>query len=118
MNYNADEIRVGEYARTTDGIIGKVGNISKIERFEKVYYTGSIFGFFRNEIKKHSKNIIDVIEVGDLVKVKDNFDEDVLHMIDEEFITSLKEDIKDESVEIKSILTHEQYDNNCYIVKK
>ena len=63
-----EEIKVGEYVRTKDGVIGKVIALAHmyIELDRKYYDTQ--YGFVRDitfdeRITKHSSNIIDLIEV-------------------------------------------------------
>ena len=67
-----DKIEVGEYIRTKEGIIGKLENINEfrppenkyaVEINEELYFIGDK----QLEGTKHSKNIIDLIEVGDYV---------------------------------------------------
>ena len=53
------EIKVGEYVRTKDGRIGKLIE-SQVYEMENGQYIE-----FLEDIKVHSKNIIDLIEVGD-----------------------------------------------------
>ena len=60
-----------------------------------------------------SKNIIDLIEVGDIVFINDFAGYDFVYINDKEMLEALKEDIQN-GVEIKSIMTHEQYEKNCY----
>ena len=59
-----------------------------------------------------SKNIIDLIEVGDIVFINDFAGYDFVYINDKEMLEALKEDIQN-GVEIKSIMTHEQYEQNC-----
>ena len=61
-----NKIEVGEYVRTKDGRIFKVFKIDTKKENENLYsdeYTRPI----NYKITKHSKNIIDLIEVGDYV---------------------------------------------------
>ena len=73
------KIEVGDYVRTVDGVIAKVITISsyyktKIYHFDNTLYQDwdEDIDFLRDSnlekiIVKHSKNIIDLIEVGDYV---------------------------------------------------
>lgn len=63
-----EEIKVGEYVRTKDGLIGKLEQINKEPTDETITYivTDSFQGMIE-EIIKHSKNIIDLIEIGDYI---------------------------------------------------
>ena len=106
-------IEVGDYVRSRNGSIGKV---TKIEDDKYLYENKELITFIGNVVK-HSKNIIDLIEVGDLVFIEDFFNYSFIHIFDETMLEALKEDIK-EDVKIKSILTHEQYSQNCYTVER
>ena len=64
-----------------------------------------------------SKNIIDLIEVGDIVFINDFAGYDFVYINDKEMLEALKEDIQN-GVEIKTILTHEQYEQNCYKLER
>ena len=78
------KIEVGEYIRTRDGEIGVIGFL---DEEENMFEQGS-FAWFSNgksyeiikkyEIKKHSKNIIDLLEEGDVIVLKDNKKYEVL----------------------------------------
>lgn len=69
------------------------------------------------KIVKHSKNIIDLIETGDIVEYKkgnytvktDVFEDEGQLVVDD--LINLKSIRK---IKIKSILTHERYQPNCY----
>lgn len=63
------EIYVNEYVRSTDGYIGKVLEITKEERECDIWYkTDKVMasGYYEH-FKKHSFDIIDLVEVGDIV---------------------------------------------------
>jgi hypothetical protein len=100
-----EEIKVGEYVRT------KLGDIKKItEGFEFII---EIHNRSSNKIVKHSKNIIDLIEVGDYVngvRVINILDKD-----EEKIPTSIKcvNNCFYEK-EIKSIVTKEQFSSVEY----
>lgn len=65
------EIKVGEYVRTRNQGIKKVKKIEyDIDAKENYYYLDSYFGEWEHQVVKHSKNIIDLIEVGDYVNGK------------------------------------------------
>lgn len=118
-------IKVGEYVRTPEeGYIGKL--VERIENALNYYkidvgreiihcdnsrdnyiYSREGFGL------KHSKNIIDLIEVGDIVHTRDVLEEDYYLMFDEEMIKATRETIES-GIELVDILTHEQYEKNTY----
>ena len=107
-----DEIKEGEYIRTKAGCIYKITGIDENGR---VYldYCGDFSGLNEYQVaditKKHSNNIIDIVEPGDFVNG---------HLVVEVYKPDyvITEDGKNYSSneKIKSILTHEQYEKNCY----
>ena len=107
-------MEVGEYIRTKNGLIFKVRKIetSKID----IYWVNDEIYLLKEDIKSHSKDIIDLIEVGDYVngckvigKYKEN--NEITLIVDTKY---LKTKITNE--DIKTILTHEIYEQNCYKV--
>ena len=67
-------IEVGEYVRTKKGVVGKFKKYLK-----SIYFEGQdielenciIYLEDEDEVVKHSKNIIDLIEVGDYIQLED-----------------------------------------------
>ena len=113
-------IEVGEYVINQNRlVIGQIIEINE-ERQEAIIKTDTDkvkipIGFWN--IKKHSKNIIDLIEVGDIVFIEDFSGYDFIYINDKEMLEALKQDVK-EGVRIKSILTKELYQANCYTVER
>ena len=113
------KLEVGLYFRTKDGIIGKIDSIS--EDGTEIYFdTKPIFGngeefgskwCYSTDIIKASHNIIDLIEVGDYVNgcrvIKVNLEPPL------KYVKCINDNCFEEK-EIKSILTKEQFENNCY----
>ena len=72
---------------------------------------------------KHSKQLIDLIEVGDIIKYRiDNISttletkgyiKGIVDIADEEMLQRIK---SDKNYNILEILTHEQFETNCYKV--
>jgi hypothetical protein len=95
-----DEIKVGEYIRTKKGKIFKYGK-------------GRAYLGKDNEIVNHSFNIKDLIEEGDIVNRQI-----VVYIEGEGLVVERAEYIFPyiliEEMEIKEILTHEQYERNFY----
>ena len=91
-----EEIKAGEYVRDTEG---------------EIYKADEIFLKHANvEIKKHSFNIIDLIEEGDFVndkKVKINYKDAILFEDDSDIVEQ----------QIRKIVTHEQMEAVEYEVK-
>ena len=58
------EISVGDYVRSKNGSIGKV---TKIED-DKYLYENKVLITFIGNVIKHSKNIIELIEEGDIIE--------------------------------------------------
>ena len=116
-----EEIKVGEYIRTTEGCIVKIKND---EHLDFLKFSNAVIG----NITKHSKDIIDLIEVGDIVNgwrvgaIYYGEKEGVMHTINFELedgqLYSWKEKFGEETcdfqLKIETILTHEQYEQNCY----
>ncbi len=71
MNGADKEIEEGEYVRTYEGEIFKVQNYNDNKEIE---YFQNEFNEYRdkNIITKHSKNIIDLIEVGDILEIEED----------------------------------------------
>ena len=120
-----DKIEVGEYVRTKDGEIHKVIEIKEnryITNFDDYFYYGydNNMGGFKSDIVKHSKQIIDLIENKDVLKVRIDktimvfgMDEDTSDIKYKELI----ENIENGEYELLEILTHEQFEANCYKVE-
>ena len=66
-----DKIEAGEYIRSKDGYIGRVELIIEDEQERQNYYIcekdNVMASNYKDNIVKHSKNIIDLIEVEDYV---------------------------------------------------
>lgn len=109
------EIEVGEWARTVDGIIGM------IEQYENGEYwirhsDIDVWKCAIDSIIKHSKKLIDLIEVGDFVngsRVEDRYllngEKPVLETAGTE-----KNSLCLCERDIREGLTHEQYEANCF----
>ena len=110
-----EEIKVGEYVRTEDGYIIKYDDKDiNTTIFDEGYIECCHLFIDTQEIVKHSPNIIDLIEVGDYVngdKVRS------IDRVDSEYgIVKCSNCNHYWNYEIKTILTKEQYEANCYEV--
>ena len=102
-------IEVNEYVRTKDGIIGKVIKVLS----NRVFLNSLGYAVLIKDIVKHNKIISEVVEVGDYVNGK------LIHKIDKGsnycylYYGNCKTFV---DYQIKTILTKEQFEANCYKV--
>ena len=120
-------MEIGEFVRSKDGRIGKIIQ-PKREYFDKKLInitkeiSANVFIDYREtieyckitEIKKHSKNIVDIIEPGDYVNKHLVVEVEVNICNQKLVITEEDGDNYYLKGRIESILTHEQYEKNCY----
>lgn len=105
------EIKAGEFIRTN--------RIEKVERIDEEDWTCVITNmsaynlqWLKNRNFKHSKNIIDLIEVGDFVNRKEVIE--VRQQNGKVYLMTSYVPQEYIKTDIKSILTHEQYEQNEY----
>ena len=106
-----NKIEIGEFIRFKNGKINKVDK-DDAERLN----------IFNDNVAKHSKNIIDLIEVGDYVNGYRVIE--LIRLSNEEISICVYKDkeymhceiLKEK--DIKTILTHEMYEQNCYEVEE
>ena len=119
-----DKIQVEEYIRTYDGIIGKVLEDEDIGE-NGVYIDTTFLDDYADEtnfvkyedIKSHSFNIIDLIEEGDFIKIKDEYFEDVYLILDtESWLNRVKREMLNDYFKLVSIVTKEKFKNVEYEV--
>ena len=105
-----ENIEIGEYVRTDKGHIFKIDKENlQIAKFLDVEY---------GNIVKQSKQLIDLIEVGDYVndhRVIMNLKESKKHYKSKDDFVTCRSYTFEEN-EIKTILTKEMYEANCYKV--
>ena len=122
-----DKIEIGEYGRTNKGkifIFAWLENLDGKRYINKVLLgNGKIFEnkfyYFDDgeEIVKHSRQLIDLIECGDFVNGME-----ILHIEDNKLYVEWNNEFEEftgflENKDIKTILTKEQYMANCYKVE-
>ena len=121
------EIEVGDFVRLKQGYIGTVENINDFREPSMKYAVDiqkrDLVFIGDNDIVKHSKQLIDLIEVKDVIKYRiDNISttletkgyvEGIVDISDEEMLQKIK---NDKNYEILEILTKEIYMANCYKV--
>ncbi|MCI8700038.1 MAG: hypothetical protein HFJ47_01690 [Clostridia bacterium] len=119
-----DKIEIGEYVRTKTGHIGKIigrhggyGLHYELD-VKKELQNNMINGIVREDnILKHNKNIIDLIEVGDFVN---GYTVITINHKEQYITTLLVNNFGEKAIkvlqdnEIKTILTKEWYNQNCY----
>ena len=125
-----EKIEIGEYVKTKDGEIGILNKYSTQK--ESGLYSENPFDCCiqikdgktdlqcrKDYIVKHSKELIDLIENKDILKVRIDktimvfgIDEDTSDIKYKELI----ENIENGEYELLEILTHEQFEANCYKV--
>ena len=112
-------IEVNEYVRTNSGLIFKVNEITYDEEYKDYLYKESfLLVDWKENIVKHSKQLIDLIEVGDIVNGMEVLDihkprdlwEPIEIRVDSRYTNFILAE------DIKTILTKEQYMANCYKV--
>ena len=121
-------IEVGEYVRIDkDHRIIALGIAKVVKTINETIYVKNNFELpitiDKNSISKHSKNIIDLIEVKDVIKYRINnisttletkgYVEGIVDISDEKMLQRIK---NDKNYEILEILTKEIYMANCYKV--
>lgn len=112
-----EEIEVGEYVRTKDGVIGKV--IKALSN--RVFLDNLGYAVLIKDIVKHSKQLIDLIEVGDVIRYKienvslatKGYLEGVVDISDKGMLKSIR---NNNDYKVLEILTKEIYMANCYKV--
>lgn len=105
-------IEVNEYVRTKNGLIGKVDSLYGM--IENTIHLENQKWIDTKSIVKHSKNIVDIIEPGDYVN-KHLVVEVEINICNQKLVIT-EEDGDNYYLKgrIESILTHEQYEKNCY----
>lgn len=120
------EIEAGEYVRINNDFrlialgIGKVVGINEDSMHVKMNFELP-FSFKKENITNHSKQLIDLIEVKDVIKYRINnisttletkgYIEGIVDISDEEMLQRIK---NDNNYHILEILTKEQFEANCY----
>lgn len=112
-----EDIKVKKYIRTTDGIIGQIVNINDFREPTQKYAIDipnakDVIFCGENYIKKCSEILIDLIEIGDFVNGERIVDKTGDYIKTENSIHNIFYLSKN----IETILTHEQYERNCYKV--
>lgn len=123
-----EEIKVGEYVRTKNGYIAKIIKID--EQF--IWCDDVVKGYdseliqisgdneyedtYKDIIKKHSPNLIDLIEVGDVVQILGyNW---IFNLFDKDVLDNFIADYKENNWKLDFIITKEQIESIKYKVEE
>lgn len=106
-------IEVNEYVRTDKGYIFKIDEEKK--NLQIANFLDAEYG----KIVKHSKQLIDLIENKDILKVR--IDKTIMFFGIDEGTSDIKykeiiKSIENGECELLEILTHQQFEANCYKV--
>ena len=107
-----NEIKVNDFVRTFAGYIFKVLKISEEDKL--IYYYGDQpewIGEWKENIVKHSSNLIDLIQCGDYVN-----GEQITDIWNGNRVSSIKSNFNEE--DIKTIVTKEMMESISYKVTK
>lgn len=110
-------IEVNEYVRTKNGVIDKVDALYGM--IENTVHLENQKWFDTKKIVNHSKQLIDLIENKDILKVR--IDKTIMFFGIDESTSDIKykeimESIENGECELLEILTHQQFEANCYKV--
>lgn len=117
--YVENNIKRDDYVKLNTGKIVRVIGIKENKLNKKAIY----FGVYEQDwfdsmaVENFSDNIIDLIEVGDIVHIKDVLHEDITYIWSEDYLKALKEDIQN-GIKLVSILTKEQMASIEYKVEE
>lgn len=103
-------IEVGEYVRTKNGKIDKVINNNC---YMPQYIECEKSLLYKEDIVNHSKDLVDLIEVGDFVNGNR------VYKITSACVYCVGKAVQNNlTINIETILTKEQYMQNCYTVER
>ncbi len=126
-----DKIEIGDYVRTKDGVIAKVTyvDVMMIDCDRDVFDLNNLAmmeiptEYIEEYIVKHRKQLIDLIDVGDILKIKISEEwvekQDTIKFVvvgQTYTITEIKECLENGLFKIIQILTKEKYNQECFEV--
>lgn len=127
-----EDIKIGEYIRTKKGTIAKVLAYQDLTTYNDKGTSVTFHSFDTDkgaiadvETEKHSKNIKDLIEAGDFINGMqvDEFDDEEgtvlgIPVYEDGLFNTLNFYIPIESINIKTILTREKFESECFKVEE
>ena len=116
-----DKIEIDEYIRNKAGYIGKVKKIIEPDEYitERYYCCETTMASeYRSQIIKHSNQLIDLMEVGDVIKYKienvaletRGYLEGITDISDKEMLRNIR---NDKNYKVLEILTKEMFEEDC-----
>lgn len=111
-----EEIKVGDYIRTKQWGIVKVAEINEKGECTHIKNKNNRLTHYFTQIGKPSSSVVELIEVGDIVEIFDVLHNDIVYILNEEMLKTLKEYIEN-GIQIKSIVTHESFNSIKYEVE-
>lgn len=118
-----EEIQIGEYVRTNLGEIAKIVNTNMFDK--TIYKDEQGAKYYLENIVKHSRNIINLIEVGDyvngskVVDIAEDIQTGEVHLeMTYNYTNEEKGDCTIYNKDIKTILTKEQFESMQYTVRR
>lgn len=117
---NENCVEINDFIRNKGGYIGIVKKILlPDEKMETTYFVcdTTMASAYLEEIKKHSTDILDLIEPGDVLEIEE--DGDIFYIGIKKDTTTfsysdIKESIRNKEVKLLRILTHEQFEENSF----
>ena len=129
-----EELQIGEWVRTKDGQIDKIYDYKKDTKIyicekDLIIDSQNLLATHIKDIVKHSKNIIDILEIGDIIELEGEkyqvlYDESYNKLgilIPNKNYLAIKHTTLEyifQKYKKVTILTKEQYMQNCYKVDK
>lgn len=119
---NENCVEINDFIRNRGGYIGMVKKILlPDEKMETTYFVcdTTMASAYLDEIKRSSKDILDLIEPGDVLEIEE--DGIICYIGIKKDTTTLsyfdiKESIRNKDVKLLRILTHEQFEENSFEV--
>lgn len=120
------KLEINQFIRTRSGkiakIIDKIDNSGSIHKSNIVYKLddNSLLALNSKKIIKSSFEITDLLQVGDIVYIEEaddyacEFFRDIYMIKNEDNLLHIIDLINKPSVKLLSVLTKEQFENNCY----